>query len=165
MNGRQQILIVTQTPALANDLRAWLSAHGYWITATDTYGAAKFQLEMQPSLVITELKLGEYNGLHLAVRANSNHIPVLVIGDRDRFFEHEAEQLGATYLAFGEVNRERILSYVDSQITHPDARDHDQRDHDQLAWIDQSTVASMQGEGSGTPTSLPVHTGRRLRAN
>ena len=53
MNGRHQILIVTQTPALANDLRAWLSAHGYWITAADTYGAAKFQLEMQPSMVIT----------------------------------------------------------------------------------------------------------------
>ena len=160
MNGRHQILIVTQTQALANNLRAWLSAHGYWITATDTYGAAKFQLEMHPSVVITELKLGEYNGLHLAVRANSNHIPVLVIGDRDRFFEHEAEHLGATYLALGEVNRERILSYVESQITHSDARD-----HDHLAWIDQSTVAGMRGEGSGTPTSHPVHTGRRLRLN
>ncbi len=160
MNGRHQILIVTQTPALANDLRAWLSAHGYWVTATDTYGAAKFHLEMQPSMVITELKLGEYNGLHLAVRANSNHIPVLVIGDRDRFFELEAEHLGATYLAFGEVNRERILSYVESQIAHSDARD-----HDHLAWIDQSTVASMRDESSDTPTSLPVHTGRRLRIN
>ena len=160
MNGRHQILVVTQTPALASDLRAWLSAHGYWITATDTYGAAKFHLEMQPTVVITELKLGEYNGLHLAVRASSNHIPVLVIGDRDRFFEHEAEHLGATYLAFGEVNRERILSYVESQIADSDARD-----HDHLAWIDQTTVASMRGESSGNPTSLPVHTGRRLRIN
>jgi len=160
MNGRHQILIVTQSPALANDLRAWLSAHGYWITAADTYGAAKFHLEMQPSMVITELKLGEYNGLHLAVRANSSHIPVLVIGDRDRFFEHEAEHLGATYLAFDEVNRERILSFVESQIADSDARE-----HDHLAWIDQSTVASMRGEASGTPASLPVHMGRRLRVN
>ena len=160
MNGPHQILVVTQTPALANDLRAWLSAHGYWITAADTYGAAKFHLEMQPSVVITELKLGEYNGLHLAVRANSSHIPVLVIGDRDKVFEHEAEHLGATYLAFEEVNRERILSFVESQIGHPDARE-----PDHLAWIDQSTVASMRGEGSGTPTSIPVHTGRRLRIN
>ncbi len=160
MNGRHQILIVTQTPALANDLRAWLSAHGYWVTAADTYGSAKFQLEMQPSVVITELKLGEYNGLHLAVRANSSHIPVLVIGDRDRFFEHEAEHLGATYLAFAEVNRERILSFVESQIAHSDAHE-----HDHLAWIDQSTVASMRGEALGTSTSLPIHTGRRLRVN
>jgi DNA-binding NtrC family response regulator len=160
MNGRHQILIVTQTPGLAADLRGWLSAHGYWITAADTYGSAKFHLEMQPSVVITELKLGEYNGLHLAVRANASHIPVLVIGDRDRFFEHEAEHLGAAYLPFGEVSRERILSFVESQIAHSDARE-----HDHLAWIDQSTVAGMRGEASGTPTSLPVHTGRRLRVN
>ena len=160
MSGTHQILIVTQTPALAHDLRAWLSAHGYWITAADTYGAAKFHLEMQPSVVITELKLGEYNGLHLAVRANSSHIPVLVIGDRDRVFEHEAEHLGATYLAFEEVNRARILSFVERQIAHPDARE-----DDHLAWIDQSTVASMRGAGSDTPTSVPVHTGRRLRVN
>ena len=160
MTGRHQVLIVTQTPALATDLRAWLSAHGYWITAADTYGAAKFQLEMSPSVVITELKLGEYNGLHLAVRANASHIPVLVIGDQDRFFEHEAEHLGATYLAFGELNRERVLSFVESQIAHSDARE-----HDHLAWIDQSTVASLRGEASGTLTTLPVHTGRRLRVN
>ena len=159
MNARYQILIVTQTPALANDLRAWLSAEGCSITTAGTFAAAKFHLQMQPTLVITELKLGEYNGLHLAVRAISSRVPVLVIGDRDRFFEHEAEQLGATYLAFGELNRERILSYVESQIALAD------RDHDHLAWIGQSTVASMRGEGSGTPTSLPVHAGRRLRLN
>jgi DNA-binding NtrC family response regulator len=158
MNGQHQILIVTETSALANDLRAWLSTQGYWITVANSYGAAKFHLEMQPSVVITELKLGEYNGLHLAVRANSSHVPVLVIGDRDRFFEHEAELLGATYLAFGELNRERILSFVESQIAHADAREH-------LAWIDQSTVASMRGESSGASASLPVYTGRRLRVN
>ena len=160
MNGRHQILIVTQTPALANDLSAWLGPRGYWVTAAGTYAAAKFHLEMQPSVVITELKLGEYSGLHLAVRASLSHVPVLVIGDRDRFFEHEAEQLGATYLAFSELNCERILSYVESQIAHSDARD-----HDLLAWIDQSTVARMRGDGSGAPISLPVHTGRRSRVN
>jgi len=160
MSGQHQILLVTDTTELANDLHAWLSSHGYWITVVTNYAAAKFHLELRPTAVITELKLGEYNGLHLAVRASSTHIPVLIIGDPDRFFEYEAEQLGATYLAFGELNRERILSYVEGQIAQGDARDQDEH----FAWIDESAVASLRGESSGA-SSLPVHTGRRLLVN
>ena len=160
MSARHQILIVTQTPALGNHLRSWLSAEGYWITAAATFPAAKFHLQTRPTVVITELKLGEYNGLHLAVRANSTHVPVLVIGDHDAFFEHEAEQLGATYMALGELRREGILSFVESQIAQCDARD-----PDHLAWISESTVASMRGEPSGTTTLPTPPGGRRLRAN
>ena len=118
MARQHQILIVIETPALASDLRAWLSAHGYWVTVVGTYAAGKFHLEMQPSMAIAEIRLGEYNGLQLAVRANSSRVPILVVGDRDRFFEHEAEQLGAGYLAFDDVNPERILSCVERQIAH-----------------------------------------------
>jgi DNA-binding NtrC family response regulator len=159
MSPRHQILIVTQTPALGNHLRSWLSAEGYWITVAATFAAAKFHLQTgQPTLVITELKLGEYNGLHLAVRATSNHVPVLVIGEHDTFFEHEAEQLGATYLALAELRRDGVLSFVEHQIARFDTRD-----HDHLAWISESTVASMRSESSNA--GMPTRPGRRLRIN
>jgi DNA-binding NtrC family response regulator len=121
MSVPRQILIVSHTPALGNRLRAWLSDGSYWLTAATTFGAAKLQMQMEPALVITELKLGEYNGLHLAVRANHSHIPVVVIGERDRFFEQEAELFGATYLRLEELSRERILSRVESQIAQSDS--------------------------------------------
>ena len=119
---QQQILIVAETQALGQKLRTWLSAKGYWITVVGTYAAAKFHLEMQPSMAIAELRLGEYNGLQLAVRASSHHVPVLVVGDRDAFFEHEAEQLGVAYLAIDDLGPERIISCVESQIARAHAQ-------------------------------------------
>jgi len=113
---RHQILIVAETTALAQKLRVWLNARGYWTTVVGTYAAAKFHLEMQPSMAIAELRLGEYNGLQLAVRASSHHVPILVVGDRDQFFEHEAEQLGASYLAVDDLGPERIVSCVERQL-------------------------------------------------
>ena len=64
---------------------------------------------MKPGVVITELKLGAYNGLHLAVRANATSIPVVVLGERDAFFEREARQLGTTYIAYDEATREHYM--------------------------------------------------------
>lgn len=121
MTQRHQILIVAETQALANKLRGWLNASGYWTTVVGSYAAAKFHLEMQPSMAIAELRLGEYNGLQLAVRASSSHVPVLVLGERDRFFEHEAEQLGAAYLAVDDLDSDRIVACVEDQIAHAHA--------------------------------------------
>jgi len=118
VTDQHQILIVAETPALAQTLRLWLNAKGYWTTVVGTYAAAKFHLEMQPSMAIAELRLGEYNGLQLAVRASVHHVPVLVVGERDPFFEHEAAQLGAAYLAVDELDCERIASLVAHQIEH-----------------------------------------------
>jgi len=116
MTQQHQILVVAETPALAQKLRVWLNSLGYWTTVVGTYAAAKFHLEMQPSMAIAELKLGEYNGLQLAMRATSHHVPVVVLGERDPFFEHEAEQLGVKYLAIEELSAERIASCLQSEI-------------------------------------------------
>jgi DNA-binding response OmpR family regulator len=154
MNARNQILIVAQTSALANKLHLWLGAEGYWVTAVSTFAAAKLHLELQPMLVITELKLGEYNGLHLAIRANANRIPALIIGERDRFFEAEAEQAGAGYFGVDEITGEKIISYVESHVRF--AREHE-LDDAHLAWIDQGSGVRIQGDGGPeTGISLPL---------
>ncbi|MBA3271813.1 MAG: hypothetical protein H0T71_15015 [Acidobacteria bacterium] len=46
---------------------------------------------------MTELKLAEYNGLHLALRGRTMGIPSIVVAEKA--FEHEVEQLGVTWLS------------------------------------------------------------------
>jgi hypothetical protein len=111
------------------------------------------------------LKLGEYNGLHLAVRASAQHTPVVVIGDAEPFFEHEAEQLGATYLATEAVTREQILALV--HRLSDDARPEEHR-HDRVAWLDHNRVTTLQRALScdtpGTP-GIVEDGGRRFLVN
>jgi DNA-binding NtrC family response regulator len=53
----------------------------------------------RPDLLATEVRLGDYNGLHLALRAHDLYpeLPILVIGS-DRDGASEAEHFGATFL-------------------------------------------------------------------
>ena len=157
MNAQHHVLVVTQSCSRGGDLGGWLRSEGYCVTCVSTFAAARLYLQMNPSLVITELKLGAYNGLHLAVRANSTQIPVLVLGDRDAFFEHEARQLGTTYIAFDDATRERIISYVGTQVrcvspTSPG----------NLAWIGSETLSAGETPAASSTRSRSDH---RLRVH
>jgi hypothetical protein len=68
---------------------------GYVAVVVKNFVDAKKQLATAPHLLVTELKLGEYNGLQLALRAIGSDIPAVVIADGS--FEHEIEQLGACW--------------------------------------------------------------------
>ena len=126
MEALQRIVVVSE-PALGNDLLTWLSADTYQVTTVRTFAAAKAQLRSQPSLVITQLKLGEHNGLHLALRARCQGIPAVVIGEPDAVFERDAVQLGARYVTTEELGREQILSLTQHLIpwTDPEAHSDD----------------------------------------
>jgi DNA-binding NtrC family response regulator len=142
VNTQHHVLIVTQNSARGGNLGAWLASEGYSVTCVSTFAAARLYLQMKPGVVITELKLGAYNGLHLAVRANATRIPVVVLGERDAFFEREARQLGTTYIAYDDATRERIVSYVDTTIRSASASE------TSLNWIGKSAVAALRNESS-----------------
>ena len=110
MDTLQRIVVVTDAPALRNDLLAWLSPEAYRVAAVTTFASATVHLQTQPDLVITQVKLGEHNGLHLALRARCHGIPAVVIGERDAVFALDAAQLGATYVTTDELGRDQILS-------------------------------------------------------
>lgn len=165
---RHRVLIVARTPALADDLSSWLGSEGYGLAVVTTFAAAKLHLQMDPTLVITELKLGEYNGLHLAVRASAQRTPVVVIGETDdAFFQHEAEQLGAIYLANSAATREQILTLA-RRLSGAD-RNEPQHPHDGVAWIDQRGVTSLQRalsySSQGTPMFVNDGGSRRFLVN
>lgn len=114
MSLRHGVLIVAQSLSVRNALGTWFGKAGYDIAVAATFAAAKSLLSRRPDMVISELKLGEYNGLHLAAHAQGWGIPAIVIGPWDLGIEHDAEQLGALYLS--SVRRQDLLDVVAHEL-------------------------------------------------
>ena len=115
MPRRHHVVIVAQNPALATALLSWLGSAGYELAIVTTFGAAKALLDTQPALVIAEVKLGEYNGLHLALKARALNIPAIVIGPHDTVLERDAEELGASYVT-SVLRRRHVLDLVAERL-------------------------------------------------
>ena len=115
MPRRHHVVIVAQNPALATTLLSWLGSAGYELAIVTTFSAAKALLETQPALVIAELKLGEYNGLHLALRARAAGIPAIIIGPADAVLRKDADDLGATYLS-SVLRRSEVLRLIAERL-------------------------------------------------
>jgi DNA-binding response OmpR family regulator len=138
MDPRQHILIVTRTPSFANTLFTNLDAEGYGVTLVTTFTAAKVHLDAEPDLVITELKLAEYNGLHLALRARAKGIPAIVIGEHDAVLEHDAEQLGARYLSKSDLRPGDVLAMVHEVVAADTPR---RRSDTRVAWFTRPDIS------------------------
>ena len=115
MSRRHHVVIVAQNPALATTLLSWLGTAGYELAIVTTFTAAKALLETKPALVISELKLGEYNGLHLALKARAVGIPAIIVGPQDTVLQRDAGDLGATYLTTV-LRRSEVLDMVADRI-------------------------------------------------
>jgi DNA-binding response OmpR family regulator len=139
-----RILIVGPTTPLANLLVTWLAPVPYEIVAVSQFAAARVHVDMEPDLLITEVKLHDHNGLHLALRARAKSVPAVVIGDPDPVLERDAREFGATYLHVTDLHRDEFLQMVDRLIasgatTGP-------RHH--LAWLDSPPTSGDRHHGA-----------------
>jgi DNA-binding response OmpR family regulator len=98
MNSTPNVLLVAPTPRIAALIGARLTEVGLRVTLVKSFKAARRRLESLPSLLIAEVRLGEFNGLHLALRAQARGIRAIVLGEDDSVMRREAETLGADYL-------------------------------------------------------------------
>jgi DNA-binding response OmpR family regulator len=101
MNGPVRVLVVTANPEIAEIVVHVLSSIGCdAVLVPDFAGARQVIDENPPDLLVSEIRLGAFNGLHLAVRIRSRHerTPVILIGPRDTVLESEAARLSAQYL-------------------------------------------------------------------
>jgi DNA-binding NtrC family response regulator len=121
MGYRHGIIVVAEKPDVRNMLASWFHAAGYEVAVAATFPEAKDLLSLGPDLMVSELKLGEYNGLHLASRALNAGIPAIVIGPGDIAIERDAGQLGALYLS--SVRRQDLLDVVAHEL-HANQIDH-----------------------------------------
>jgi hypothetical protein len=97
MTVHPRVLLVGPS-GVAQSLESSLTSAGYQATVVADFARARILLDARPDLLITELKLGTYNGLHLAIRALDAQTPTIVIGDADPVLEAEAERQRAKYV-------------------------------------------------------------------
>lgn len=109
-------LVVAATPSLATHLSEWLKPAGWVIVTADSYASAKSRLELGTDLLVTELELGDYNGLQLALRAQNSGVPAVVVGHEDRVLERDAEQIGSAYVRKTELDEQRFLIAVEAKV-------------------------------------------------
>lgn len=82
---------------------------GFRVTVADTFQGALERLRVPPALLIADIRLGEYNGLHLVLRgkaAKRDLAAIVTSGVADLVLQSEAEQLGATFVLKPMATRE-----------------------------------------------------------
>ena len=85
MTASVHVLVVAPTPAIAETVTSRLVSLRANVTLVTSFNAARQGLcESTPDLLISEVRLGEFNGLHLALRARSKGIRAIVLGDNDQ---------------------------------------------------------------------------------
>jgi DNA-binding response OmpR family regulator len=111
-----RILVVEDDGATRRGMAQLLTGAGYDVAESASMTEAQRLLSSEtPDLVITDLRLAEFNGLYLAA-VNPQRIPVIVVtGFADRGLEMEARALGADFL-LKPVRPSQLLAVVERRL-------------------------------------------------
>ena len=111
-----KVLIVEDDDATRNALKAVLAHAGYDTTAAGTFEAGMQALISDvPDLLITDVRLGEYNGLQLVATAREPISAIVLTGFPDPVLQREARLLGADYL-MKPVSPPALLELVEKKL-------------------------------------------------
>jgi DNA-binding response OmpR family regulator len=107
-------------------LASRLSSAGLSVTGTGSFRSARASLreDPPPSVLVTEVRLGAYNGLHLALigRSLSSHMTLVVTSRvHDRVLQRDAEELGATFVRTPMTPWELLAPLYRAALREPDA--------------------------------------------
>ena len=99
-----------------------LTAAGYLLVVADSFEDAIRVVALQcPDLLITAVRLGQFNGFHLALRCRFQHptMPIVVMADgTEAGLAGEAEQYGVQFLDKATEPR-RFLSLIGELLPGP----------------------------------------------
>ena len=100
--GRLHVFVVDDEPALAESLKLGLQNHGHDVEMSRSFEDARRRLLAETfDVLITDVRLGAFNGLQLAVIARGNNPSMRIVvfsGFDDPVLREEATALNATYL-------------------------------------------------------------------
>jgi DNA-binding response OmpR family regulator len=114
MTRRLRVLVVSRDKRVAIGTRELLRAAGYDVCVRTTlYGGTRGLYRSRPDLVIADVRLGAFNGLHLAMRASWSGVPAVVLGYDDRVLQREAQAIGTPFVA-GPIEDTALLALVES---------------------------------------------------
>jgi two-component system response regulator YesN len=93
---------VDDDPGLLDVLGRFLSDSGYSVIPSSTFEDAKHEITTRrPEILVTDVRLGAFNGLQLALLARDLNPDVKIVvfsGYDDPVLKDEAHRLGASYL-------------------------------------------------------------------
>ena len=111
----RRVVIVDDDNSLLQLMDRWLTAAGYTTELYNEFEAARTRLSSDaPDVLITDVRLGAYNGLHLVVMAKLRKPgikAVVLTGFDDHVLQHDALNAGAAFL-LKPVSAERLLEAV-----------------------------------------------------
>jgi DNA-binding response OmpR family regulator len=94
-----RVLIVDDDPAYLAACAAALGAHGHDVVAAGSFGDGRRLLAHAAfDLLIVDVRLGAYNGLHLLVLAPPGTVKIAMSAFVDRVLVREAEQFGGRFV-------------------------------------------------------------------
>ena len=115
------ILIVEDDQGTLSGWVELLRSAGYLVTGVSSYEEGRQELAMMPDLLITDVRLGVYNGLQLLMRGrmmNPRLQAIVVTGYADQIVRREAVYLQAEHLE-KPVDADRLLQVVSSALRSP----------------------------------------------
>ena len=125
MNNHKSLMVVDDDRQVLRYLTETLREEGYDTLSCERYRDAKGMLAtIRPDLLVTDIRLGAYNGLQLAIYAQSRYpgIPVIVLtGYEDPTLREEAVKSGATFLV-KPVRREMLLKTIAERLNEEGSR-------------------------------------------
>lgn len=119
-----RVLVVSRKPQQRHLLQQWLESAGYHVLVASDFAEARHALDVhRPALLVSDVKLNAYNGLHLAIlsRGLSEGSHALLIGDADAVLQKEAEREQATYLT-PPLEEQAFLAAVRQWLQAPEPR-------------------------------------------
>ena len=119
---RHRILVVDDDDGIRSLLFTILARAGYdVVTATSVQVGRSALEEASPDLLITDVRLGDSNGLQLLVM-NPRAVPAIVMtGFPDPVLEAQAEEFGATFL-LKPIEPAGLLTLVAELLAEPSAK-------------------------------------------
>jgi DNA-binding response OmpR family regulator len=114
------VLVVDDDVQLLGMVEYWLAEAGYDVVACSRFEAARNYLAAQPlDALVTDLRLGEFNGLQLALRAShpGRRTAVLVMSAYDDVVSRrDAEACGGRFM-LKPFDRESLLTQLSDALS------------------------------------------------
>src|SRR5256885_1012905 len=116
MPNVKRVLIVEDHDATRQGLLVLLRNAGYKVEAAATFAEARRALvEHPPDLLITDLRLGEYNGLQLVAAVPLGTPSIVVTGFPDAVLGADALKLGAHYIT-KPIDAQALMNLMDEAL-------------------------------------------------
>jgi DNA-binding NtrC family response regulator len=117
------LVVLPNLPHLLVALSA-LTSLGFDVKVAETFKDAKATMAagQRPALLLTDIRLREYNGLHLVLRGKSTWpaLSAIVTSEIvDPTLQHEAEAMGATFVLMPTAMEEIIAAVLRTVLRRP----------------------------------------------